>query len=66
MAHPVIDEELPSLAFLQHRFTEATECMEAHACSPHFLEYGLEATPEEVLRRQHRAVLGLDEESAVE
>src|SRR6266513_458850 len=37
MAHPVIDEELPSLAFLQHRFTEATECMEAHACFPIFL-----------------------------
>src|SRR5205807_468867 len=65
MAHPVIDEELPTLAFLQHRFTEVAGCMEAHACSPHFLEYGLEATPEEVLRRQHRAVLGLDEESTV-
>jgi hypothetical protein len=43
VAHPVIDEELPSLALLQHRFTEAAECMEAHACSPHILEYGLVA-----------------------
>lgn len=63
MSHPIVDEEPPTFALLQRRFTEAAECMKAHAGSPHFLEYRLQAIPEEALRRQHGAVLGLDEES---
>ena len=59
---PIVDEELPRFALLQRRFTEAAECMKAHAGPPHLLEYGLQAIPEEVLRGQHRVVLRLDEE----